>query len=208
MINANKIYIENNKKGKSPGQWLMLKDTKKLLKLYDFQHTKEEEGDYLFDEQLAFHYEYHLNPLIAHNIKAEVKSDIPEVKPDVDYSDLFKTLFVEISDATIRTNFIQQLEAISNMSIDAMIKNAKGPMQHIISLSKAFDSTLQLRLAGMNQLKNKARSAAQHIPILLFSSGETIFEDSKFEYYINKANVLSKRGKQIWVKYKIKINYF
>jgi len=208
MINANKIYIENNKKGKSPGQWLMLKDTKKLLKLYDFQHTKEEEGDYLFDEQLAFHYEYHLNPLIAHNIKTEVKSDIPEVKPDVDYSDLFKTLFVEISDATIRTNFIQQLEAISNMSIDAMIKNAKGPMQHIISLSKAFDSTLQLRLAGMNQLKNKARSAAQHIPILLFSSGETIFEDSKFEYYINKANVLSKRGKQIWVKYKIKINYF
>ncbi len=197
MINANKIYIENNKKGKSPGQWLMLKDTKKLLKLYDFQHTKEEEGDYLFDEQLAFHYEYHLNPLIAHNIKTEVKSDIPEVKPDVDYSDLFKTLFVEISDATIRTNFIQQLEAISNMSIDAMIKNAKGPMQHIISLSKAFDSTLQLRLAGMNQLKNKARSAAQHIPILLFSSGETIFEDSKFEYYINKANVLSKRGKQI-----------
>ena len=197
MINANKIYIENNKKGKSPGQWLMLKDTKKLLKLHDFQHTKEDEGDYLFCEQLAFHYEYHLNPLIAHNIKTEVKSDIPEVKPDVDYSDLFKTLFVEISDATIRTNFIQQLEAISNMSIDAMIKNAKGPMQHIISLSKAFDSTLQLRLAGMNQLKNKARSAAQHIPILLFSSGETIFEDSKFEYYINKANVLSKRGKQI-----------
>jgi len=197
MINANKIYIENNKKGKSPGQWLMLKDTKKLLKLHDFQHTKEEEGDYLFDEQLAFHYEYHLNPLIAHNIKTEVKPDIPEVKPDVDYSDLFKTLFVEISDATIRTNFIQQLESISNMSIDAMIRNATGPMQHIISLSKAFDSTLQLRLAGMNQLKNKARAAAQHIPILLFSSGETIFEDSKFEYYINKANVLSKRGKQI-----------
>lgn len=196
MINANTIYLENSKKGKSPGQWLMLKDTKKLLKLHDFQHTKEDEGDYLFDEQLAFHYEYHLNPLVAHNIKTDVKPDIPEVKPEVVYSDLFKTLFVEISDATIRTNFIQQLETISNMSIDAMIKNAKGPMKHIISLVRVFDSTMQLRLAGINQLKNMAKSAAQHIPIILFSSGDTIFEDNKFEYYINKANILSKRGKQ------------
>lgn len=198
MINANELYENNNKEGKSPGQWLALKSTKKLLEQADFQHEKTDDC-YLFDKQLAFHYEYHLNPLAALESLTEVKSDMPDETPEVEeeYSALFLDLYKEILNAAIQANFHQKVMMLSGMSLKETIKYAQQPIkQHILNLTSVFDTTFQVKIDGLNQLKQKARSAAQHLPPMLFNRGDALFADNKFEYFLSKTNTLSQRKKQ------------
>ena len=199
MINANEIYENNNKDGKSPGQWLSLKATKKIIEAADLTFEKTEDC-YLFDKQLAFHYAYHLNPLDAYESLTEVKIDTPEVileQQDDEKSDLFFDLFAEVLNASILPNFTIKMQSISGMDIKQLFKNSKGPVRnHLVGLAEAFDNIMNVKVSGANGLKQKVRSASQHIPTILFNSGETLFEDKKFEYYLSKVNKLNKRDKK------------
>jgi len=60
-MNAKEMYNKHDKQGKAPGQWLALKETKKLLdKDHDALYFNKVKDEYVFSEQLLSAYEEHL----------------------------------------------------------------------------------------------------------------------------------------------------
>tara|TARA_R100000734_G_C3313250_1_gene104514 strand:- start:1403 stop:2002 length:600 start_codon:yes stop_codon:yes gene_type:complete len=82
MIDANKTYEEHgDKKKSSPGQWLAKKDTKELIKVFNFNWHKEDKV-YFLDESLSLFYECYLNPSKWKQV-IETPSQVVEVIKEV-----------------------------------------------------------------------------------------------------------------------------